>query len=170
MGRNSGGIRNTTIHRTLSETTDYSEIQEFADLVIADGFSRGRKLSVGTISDSIVSDLKNKGITLQSQDVIITDSVIIKYNKHVKAKKGATIDSDKYRLVEKTVKKPSHIYEDTAQKYLVYVNTRLYSKGRLLKVVIHPNYSSKGEVINLIKSIGVVDKDKMKSPQYTKIK
>ena len=80
------------------------------------------------------------------------------------------VASDKYWMVEKTLRNPTHIFEDTGQNYLVYVNTRAYSRGRALKVIVHPNYKTKGRTINYLKSIGVVDSTKMYSPQFRKIK
>ena len=147
-----------------------SRLQAFADAVLADGMKRGRELVVGSISKEVVMDLQQKGITLETTEVTIDDAVIVKYIKHVKNQKGAVVASDKYWMVEKTLRNPTHIYEDTGQSYLVYVNTRAYSRGRALKVIVHPNYKSKGRTINYLKSIGVVDSTKMYSPQFRKIK
>ena len=147
-----------------------SRLQAFADAVLADGKKRGRELVVGSISNDVVMDLQQKGVTLETTDVIIDDAVIVKYIKHVKNKKGATVDSHKYWLVEKTLRNPTHIYEDTEQKYLVYLNTRTYAKRKVIKVVIHPNFKNNGRTYNLLKSIGVVEATKMDSPQYRQIK
>ena len=147
-----------------------SRLQAFADAVLADGKKRGRELVVGSISNDVVMDLQQKGVTLETTDVIIDDAVIVKYIKHVKNKKGATVDSYKYWLVEKTLRNPTHIYEDTEQKYLVYLNTRTYAKRKVIKVVIHPNFKNNGRTYNLLKSIGVVEATKMDSPQYRQIK
>lgn len=147
-----------------------SRLQAFADAVLADGKKHGRELVVGSISNDVVMDLQQKGVTLETTDVIIDDAVIVKYIKHVKNKKGATVDSHKYWLVEKTLRNPTHIYEDTEQKYLVYLNTRTYAKRKVIKVVIHPNFKNNGRTFNLLKSIGVVEATKMDSPQYRQIK
>ena len=147
-----------------------SSLQRFADTVLADGMKRGRELVVGTISVEVVLDLKAKGIELETTDVIIDDATIVKYISHVKVKKGAAVSRGKYWMVERTLKSPTHIYEDTEQKYLVYLNTRSYARHKVLKVVVHPNYKSKGRTLNLLKSIGVVEATKMYSPQYRKIK
>lgn len=147
-----------------------SRLQAFADAVLADGMKRGRELVVGSIGKEVVMDLQQKGITLETTEVTIDDAVIVKYIKHVKNQKGTVVASDKYWMVEKTLRNPTHIYEDTGQNYLVYVNTRAYSRGRALKVIVHPNYKSKGRTINYLKSIGVVDSTKMYSPQFRKIK
>jgi hypothetical protein len=89
-----------------------------------------KELIVGTISNDVVMDLQQKGVTLETTDVIIDDAVIMKYIKHVKNQKGAVVEPDKYWLVEKTLRNPTHIYEDIEQKYLVYVNTRAYVREK----------------------------------------
>ena len=47
-----------------------SRLQAFANMVLADGKKRGRELIVGTISQDVVADLQQKGITLETTDVI----------------------------------------------------------------------------------------------------
>lgn len=147
-----------------------SKLQAFADAVLADGKKRGRELIIGKISPEVVADLQQKDVVLESTEVIIDDATIVKYINHAKREKGATVTSNRYWMVEKTLKCPAHIYEDIEQKYLVYISTRTYARGKVLKVIVHPNYKSKGRTFNLLKSIGVVDFTKMDSPQYRKIK
>ena len=147
-----------------------SKLQSFATTVLADGKKRGRELVVGSISKEVVIDLYQKGVTLETTDVIIDDAVIVKYIKHVKNQKGAVVDPDKYWIVEKTIRNPTHIYEDTKQKYLVYVNTRAYGRSRMLKVIVHPNFKTKGRTFNYLKSIGVISIEDMIGKQYRKIK
>jgi hypothetical protein len=56
-----------------------SRLRAFADAILADGKKRGRELVVGTISNDVVMDLQQKGVTLETTDVIIDDAVIVKY-------------------------------------------------------------------------------------------
>ena len=158
------------LHPKRKSYSALSRLQAFADAVLADGKKRGRELVVGSISNDVVVDLQQKGVTLETTDVIIDDAVIVKYIKHVKNQKGATVDIKKYWMVEKTLKNPTHIYEDTGQNYLVYVNTRAYVRGRTLKVVVHPNYKTKGRTFNYLKSIGVIYTEDMLGKQFRKIK
>ena len=84
---------------------------------------------------------------------------------------GAVIPVDRYDLIEKALNTPLHIYEDMAQKELVYVFTYPYEHNRLVKVVVHPNYKLHGRlIINLAKSWGIVDESKMNTPQYKLMK
>ena len=147
-----------------------SRLQAFADAVLSDGMKRGRELVVGSISKEVIMDLQQKGVTLETTEVTIDDAVIVKYIKHVKNQKGAVVASDKYWMVEKTLRNPTHVYEDIGQKYLVYVNTRAYSRGRALKVVIQPNFKTKGRTLNYLKSIGIVRTINMNEQQFRKIK
>ena len=148
-----------------------SRLQAFADAVLADGKKRGRELVVGSISNDVVMDLQQKGVTLETTDVIIDDAVIVKYIKHVKNQKGATVDINKYWMVEKTLRTPTAIYEHTIGKYLVYISTRSYSSRKVLKIIVQPNYERKGRLFNYLKSIGVVNEDNMADQSnYRKIK
>ena len=158
------------LHPKRKSYSALSRLQAFADAVLADGKKRGRELVVGSISNDVVVDLQQKGVTLETTDVIIDDAVIVKYIKHVKNQKGATVEIKKYWMVEKTLRNPTHIYEDTGQNYLVYVNTRAYVRGRTLKVVVHPNYKTKGRTFNYLKSIGVIYTEDMLGKQFRKIK
>ena len=116
-------------------------------------------------------DLQQKGVTLETTDVIIDDAVIVKYIKHVKNQKGATVDINKYWMVEKTLRTPTAIYEHTIGKYLVYISTRSYSSRKVLKIIVQPNYERKGRLFNYLKSIGVVNEDNMADQSnYRKIK
>ena len=158
------------IHPKRKSYSALSRLQAFANTVLSDGKKRGRELVVGSISKEVVIDLNQKGVTLETTDVIIDDAVIVKYIKHVKNKKGAVVDPDKYWIVEKTIRNPTHIYEDTEQKYLVYVNTRAYGRSRMLKVIVHPNFKTKGRTFNYLKSVGVISVEDMAGKQYRKIK
>ena len=57
-----------------------------------------------------------------------------------------------------------------AAKSLVYVVTTSYKQDKIVKVVLHPNYVSKGKTTNLVKSWGIVKAEDMKAEQYTQIK
>lgn len=120
-----------------------------------------------------MKDLLSKGISLQTDDVVINDKAIHKYINHVKKEKGANVAEERYRDVEETINNPTHIYEQLKGKYLVYVNTNAYDEqGRVLKVVIHPNYTKGGKTYNIAKSFGVVNERDAFSDKsmYRKIK
>ena len=154
-------------------SVEESRVQRFADEVFADGKRRGKSIIAGTINSEIKANLKEKGIELHSDDVVIDDKAIHKYINHVKKEKGATVAEERYRDVEETIKNPTHIYEQLRGKYLVYVNTRAYDEnGRVLKVVIHPNYTEGGKTYNVAKSFGVVNERDAFSDRtmYRKIK
>ena len=136
-------------------------IQEFCDVVRADAKPRGRIIFAGVIPDEIKNDYEGRGLTLESNEVLIDDATIIKYIDHPKESKGAVIDVQRYNEVEQVINNPTHIYEDLQQKEIIYI----------LKVTIHPNYKKKGKTYNLAKSIGIVQQSNMESPtKYRKIK
>lgn len=145
-------------------------IQQFADMVRDDAKPRGRIIYAGEIPAEIRSDYESKGLRLESNEVLIDDATIIKYINHPKEAKGAVIDKDRYDEVAQVINYPTSIYEDINQKDIIFVGTRYYSTGKVLKVVIHPNYKRKGRTYNLAKSIGVVDIADMNGKQYRQIK
>jgi hypothetical protein len=74
-------------------------------------------------------------------------------------------------LIEKALTTPLHIYEDTAQKELVYVFTHPNELSKLVKVVVHPNYKLNGKtVINAAKSWGFVSEESLENPQFVLLK
>lgn len=73
-------------------------------------------------------------------------------------------------MVEAAVKRPKNVYIDTNRNRLIYVSSVKYFKNKILKVVIEPNQKIGKRHYNQVISIGVVDRNKMNTPQYTKIK
>lgn len=132
--------------------------------------TQNEKKILGKIDDVIIKDLKSKGIDIRNNDLVITDKVILKYLNHAKSIKGAAIDLNRFADVEKLAKNPTNIYEDLQSKTLIYAYTRPYD-DKVLKVIIHPNYTLKGNIFNLLKSIGIIDESKItESKQYLRIK
>lgn len=148
-------------------------IHDFVNSILQENCSRGIFKCLDKLDDIIVFDMKTKGIELYNLDVVIKDEIILKYRNHPKAKKSATIDFNRFDELEMAIKKPLHIYEDLKSEYLVYVYTNIYDENKLLKVIVQPNYKlKKNQYINLVKSIGVVDKQQIENAkqQYRKIK
>lgn len=179
MGKGNGGTRTSSPANPKglasmsfdSAGRETLTIQQFADIVRADAKPRGRIIYAGDIQEEIKRDYEAKGLTLQSNEVLIDDATIIKYIDHPKEEKGAVIDAKRYNEVAQVINNPTHIYEDLQQNEIIYVGTRDYETGKVLKVAIHPNYKKKGRVYNLAKSIGVVQESNMESEsKYRKIK
>ena len=146
-------------------------LRQFAEELLAKGRGNGQMIVVAHLDDKVVEDMSNKGVTLQSIAIVVTQQAVFKYAHHPKSKKGAVIPVEHYDLIEKALNAPLHIYEDTAQKELVYVFTNPFENKRLVKVVVHPNYKMNGKtVINVAKSWGFVEESKMNAPQYLLIK
>ena len=145
--------------------------QQFADEVRKKGFSEGRTMWIGLLDNVVVKDLHGKGVLLETHDIVVPDQAIVKYLNHPKEGKGATVSTDRYNEIVKAINVPSHIYEDMKSKALVYVYTHPYEPGRMVKVVVHPNYRFKKAVFNAVKSFGVVSEKNMEDgKQYRKIK
>ena len=146
-------------------------LRQFAEELMANGRGNGQMLVVAQIDDKVIEDMSNKGVALQSLSIVVTQQAIFKYAHHPKSKKGAVIPVEHYDLIEKALTTPLHIYEDIAQKELVYVFTHPYEQSKLVKVVVHPNYKLNGKtIVNAAKSWGVVSEESLENPQFVLIK
>ena len=146
-------------------------LKQFAEELLAKGRGNGQILVVAQLDDMVVEDMNNKGVTLQSVSIVVTQQAIFKYAHHPKSKKGTVIPVEQYELIEKALTTPLHIYEDTAQKELVYVFTHPNELSKLVKVVVHPNYKLNGKtVINAAKSWGFVSEESLENPQFVLLK
>ena len=146
-------------------------LRQFAEELLANGKGNGQILVVAQLDDKVIEDMSNKGVALQSISIVVTQQAIFKYAHHPKSKKGAVIPVEHYDLIEKALATPLHIYEDTAQKELVYVFTHPYEQNKLVKVVVHPNYKMSGkQIVNATKSWGIVKEEDMLGKQFRMIK
>ena len=146
-------------------------LRQFAEELLANGRGNGKMVVVAQLDDAIIEDMRKKGVVLQTLAIVVTQQVVFKYVHHPKTRKGAVIPVDRYDLIEKALNTPLHIYEDTAQKDLVYVFTYPYEQGKLVKVVVHPNYKMKGKrVFNYTKSWGLVKEEDMLGKQFRMVK
>ena len=146
-------------------------LREFAEELLSIGKGNGMMVEVAQLDEMVVVDMNNKGVTLQSVSIVVTQQAIFKYAHHPKSKKGAVIPVEQYDLIEQALNTPLHIYEDTAQKELVYVFTNPFEQERLVKVVVHPNYKLKGKtIVNATKSWGIVKEEDMFGKQFRMIK
>ena len=149
----------------------HGSLKEFAEELLANGKGNGQMVVVAQLDDKVIEDMINKGVALQSVNIVVTQQAVFKYAHHPKSKKGAVIPVEHYDLVEKALTTPLHIYEDTAQKELVYVFTHPYEQSKLVKVVVHPNYKMSGkQIINATKSWGIVKEEDMLGKQFRIIK
>lgn len=146
------------------------DLQVFADRVVKTGRAKGSVYIFGKTNKTYLNDLKKRGVVLKSDTAAITDKTILKYTDHPKRGKGAAVNFNRMVMVEKAVKKPKNVYIDTHRNRLVYISSTKYANNKVLKVVIEPNQKIGKKYYNQVKSIGVVDKDKMNHPQYKKIK
>ena len=146
-------------------------LRQFAEELLANGRGNGQMIVVAQLDDKVVEDMSSKGVALQSTFIVVTQQAVFKYAHHPKSKKGAVIPVEHYDLIEKALTTPLHIYEDSAQKELVYVFTHPFEHERLVKVVVHPNYKLNGKtVVNAAKSWGFVSEESLDNPQFVLIK
>lgn len=145
-------------------------LQSFANKVLARGRANGSFYVFGRTSLAFLRDLVKRGVNIKSDKAAVTDDVILKYRDHPKKKKGATLDTSRFRMLESAVKKPKNVYVDTNRNRLVYVTSVKYSQRKVLKAVIEPNQKIGKRYFNKVVSFGVVNKENMRTKQYAKIK
>ena len=132
-------------------------LQTFADSVLSSKIAKNEVKYLGKIDKTVITDMNNNGIELLSDKIFITDKIVLKYLNHPKAMKGAVIDLNRFSEIEHTIKNPANIYADIKSQQLVYIYASPYDE-KSLKAVIHPNYTLKGNVFNLLKSIGIIER------------
>lgn len=147
-------------------------LRQFAEELLTNGRGNGQMIVIAQFDAIIIEVMSNKGIALQSTAIVVTQQAVFKYAHHPKSKKGAAIPIEHYDLIEKALTMSLHIYEDTAQKELVYVFTHPYEERRkLVKVVVHPNHKLNGKtIVNAAKSWGFISEESLENPQFVLIK
>ncbi len=146
------------------------DLQTFAKRVIARGRRNGSYYNFGKTNEVYLNDLRRRGIEIKSENAAITDKTILKYPKHPKKKKGATLNINRFVMLEAAIKHPKNVYVDTHRNRLVYVGAVRYSDEKVLKAIMEPNQRIGKKYFNEVVSYGVVNKIDMRSEQYAKIK
>lgn len=149
----------------------------FAEEVIADGKTRGRKIKIGRVNRFMGKNKYHQRGFDRTAPLYLTDDTIIKYINHPKGKKGATVPVKLLPAVVRALNNPKHIYQDISSKNLrngnmIYVGALRHPgyKGKIVKAVVHANFSRNGEVFHNVKSFGIVDKKNMNDKIFLKIK
>lgn len=165
-----GGIR--CVGSIVKSNISFIRLQDFTNEVLADGVSRGKEFKVGKINKDTVQELEKLDITLAENDVILRDDVIIKYVKHTKQTKGATLPFNRFNMLKNIINNPKHIFIDNKRKNLVLVFAGKFTKDRIIKAIVHPNFEikKKNRKFNKIISIGVIDKRNLYNQDWIKIK
>lgn len=149
----------------------------FAEDVITDGKTRGRKIKIGRVNNFMGKNkFRQRGFD-RTAPLYLTDDTVIKYIHHPKGKKGATVPVKLLPAVVRALNNPKHIYQDMSSKNIrsgnmIYVGTLRHPgyRGKVIKAVVHANFTRNGEVFHKVKSFGIVDRTNMGDQQYRKIK
>ena len=143
--------------RLIKPLKEYDgSLQDFVDEVMSSKRTNNTVKTLGTMHKDVIADLSSKGIELSTNDIVISDKKILKYLNPPKRDKGAAIDIKRFDEVAKAINNPSAIFTDNNSKALVYVYANNYDHN-YIKVIVEPKYKIGSEVVNLAKSIGIVD-------------
>lgn len=160
----------TLLYGLMTKRSRHEAVQRFVNKTLADGKPRGRAHFVSSMPLDVFQDMRRKGIPLKSDQIFLPDNTVLKYRDHKKSEKGATLPFNEFWKLVNITGKPKNVYIDSKRNNLVYVFASRHAKGKVIKVIIQPNYVFKKQVVNAITSIGVVDKLKMKERQYKRVK
>lgn len=140
---------------------------DFATMLLTDRRGDGSVICLGEIHEIVVKELSKKGVQLVDTRIIVDQHAVTKYFTHPKNKKGAALPIEDYELIETAAKRPQKIYEDASHGELVYIYSYPYKPGKILKLVVQPNYSRNGKTYNNIKSWGIIQSANLNNPaQY----
>ena len=129
----------------------------------------GTVINLGEIHEAVIKELALRNIFLKDTRVIVDQRSATKYFTHPKSQKGSLLPIDEYGLLEKVVENPFKIFEDASQGDLVYVYSYPYQKGRLIKLVVQPNYQRNGRIYNNAKSWGVIQEGNLNNPKQYRL-
>lgn len=160
----------TLLYGLNTKRSHHEVVQRFVNKTLLDGKPRGRAQFISSLPLDVFQDMSRKGIRLKSDHIFLLDNTVLKYRDHKKSLKNASLPFKEFWKLVNIATKPKNIYIDTKQKNLVYVFASKSHKGKVIKMIIQPNYKFKKRVINMITSIGVVGKIEMTHPQYIKVK
>lgn len=133
-------------------------LADFVKTVIEKGKPSNLVNEIGFIPPLIQKKLRKEGVELVTDKIFISDKKVLRHLNHKKRAKGATLSVSEFSRVEAAVNNPQLILRDKKSKTLVYVFADNYNTEKMIKVIVEPNYSINGNVVNLAKSIGVVSK------------
>lgn len=123
----------------------------FAEDVITDGKTRGRKIKIGRVNNFMGKNkFRQRGFD-RTAPLYLTDDTIIKYIHHPKGKKGATVPVKLLPAVVRALNNPKHIYQDMSSKNIrsgnmIYVGTLRHPdyRGKVIKIAMkNHGYTSK---------------------------
>lgn len=107
-----------------------------------------------------------KSISAKNKELILFKGTLIDFATMLLTDRRALPIED-YELIETAAKRPQKIYEDASHGELVYIYSYPYKPGKILKLVVQPNYSRNGKTYNNIKSWGIIQSANLNNPaQY----
>ena len=143
---------------------------DFASQLLSIGRGDGSVCRVCALPYDIAEDMRLRGIGLSCSDIIVTQRQIFKYRNHPKSAKGAVVSVSDYGKIETALLNPPQLYVDDSKRDTAYIVAAPSSGGRLLKIVVQPNYKIHSWTCNVAKSCGWVHESDMLGTQYRRIR
>jgi len=142
--------------------------QAWVDDVLAFGQPRGQAQIVGAIDAEVESFIREKGVTLDTPVIDVSDRTLLHGRRDQKSDRGAALSDEDLRQL------PLRLLEadprwDSQDPALIYFFDAVDERGRKGKAVVRVNFREKGEVANRVKTTGLVKPANMDDPRYEKI-
>ncbi len=130
---------------------------EFVQYVFNEKKPDNTVIIIGNIKDVIKKDLESNGTELRSNVIVISDKKLLRAVRDAKMSRGKSIAIERLHEIVEAIENPLAILKDKRGGQLVYIYANQYNE-LIVKIVMEPNTNMDGNIINLAKSIGIVEK------------
>lgn len=168
MGRNAGGVRyngsSPSSHQCLSPKARMKTM--LAD-IRTKGFSKKPPFSVGKVDEAIVTYARDRGLTLENDEIFFTSKSLAHTLRDSKAQKNLAVSESDLIDFPANRHKMS-IYFDSEHDNFIHVDSKN-------KFILQPNYqiklsTGKKKVVKFITAQKLNPNELFKEKKYTKIK
>lgn len=150
------------------QAADRATLKEWAEEIVDSGMARGKTIPVGNIGKTVKKYLKEQGIVLQTEDIILSDRQLLHMLRD--AKKYSPTITDIEQLREYLL--DAEAYFDEKHKNLLFFID--HGEDTILKFAIQPNYmmktNGKKQISNHIITGGYVNRSHKNEKYIHKIR
>ena len=150
------------------DMADKVTLEKWAEDVLKEKKSRGLSRMVGSIGKEAKKHLRAEGITIKTNDIILSDKAVLHMMRDAKTTSPLIDDLSSIKQDLNS----AEMYYDSKRKNLLYFIER--GGGQVLKFAVQPNYrykiDGKKQRVNYVIAGKYVDARNMNQKSYTKIR
>jgi hypothetical protein len=128
------------------------------------------KIEVGTLSEDIISFLKDRDIPIHTKEIYLTSKGLSHLARDSKKKRGAGLSDSDILNIPNILKNPSAIYFDKGKMRFNLLYCKSSNKKCIKIAVDTKGYTSRKDKITVIKTAGYVNIDDMNDIIFELIK